>query len=340
MLNRFAGAQDLRARRRRSLARNEVEDVSKLDQEILAEFSIHPLPRTEQTDDGHPGIIAHVIPRHLWAHALLLAATAGLVSFLLLFAPQTTLEGHTSQISFAPLSRQIAGFLFLVAGQLAMIVAYQRSLSELDYRGRYRVWKWLSLFLIVGGFLVTTNLHVYVPVFASSSVEYFTGPIHSAKKTLTLIPLLLTFVAILRFVMPDMGNSRFAQVMFAGAILTAVVRKMLLSTTPDESGPQTASILLASTGFLTFASMLLHARFVTYVSNDPPSAKPEATSSKPPEQTVATDEPAPQTIVVAEPQAVPEPSSVADTASAGASKAGSSSKKNRRAGARKRRKAA
>lgn len=52
--------------------------------------------------------------------------------------------------------------LWLLAAELAALVGWYRSHSQLDFSGRYRVWGWISVALAGGGLLSGTGLHLLI----------------------------------------------------------------------------------------------------------------------------------------------------------------------------------
>ncbi|MCA9050561.1 MAG: hypothetical protein KDA89_17610, partial [Planctomycetaceae bacterium] len=81
---------------------------------------------------------------------------------------------------------------------------------------------------------------------------------------------------------------------------------VVLYQRPDQATEESAAILATAAGFLTFLSMLQHARFVIHIDNAPPMGRsrsePTPNRSTVPLQQTAGDQPPSDTVASPTPQ--------------------------------------
>ena len=282
-----------------------------IDRELLAEFSVanESLSAEDAAVVAHTaGDLASLIPQSLWKTAVLICG-AGVVLATVVHSLVSS-DHETSLQHFDPVlcCQSISGLLFLVMRQMAFVIGRIRSQSQIDFGGRYRWWYWMSFCVLTLAVLLTTNLHVLVPSLLVSAAESVIGSVSAARRTLPLLPTVVVSVLVLGHVLPDMSRSRSSQGIFVAGLLTIVVRQMLLMSAEDGITKESAAILLTTAGYLGSASLLLHARFVAFVCNDPPSGGsvvtqvgPRATIATPP--LISEDAESDAT----EPESCPEP---------------------------------
>ena len=284
MTQGFAGAQRSDSRRRRQMTLN----TPSLDADTKpATLDLRPQTgdsaSLQSNDPIAPDLVSQLIPREVWKHALIIAGSGFLIAAVLwqLFRhPAQFLRPGVDALSCA---RSISGLLLLATGQLTLVIAFQRSQSEIDFRGQFRWWNWLSVALIVVALLMVSNLLPLVPMLLQAVVEAIVGPLEAAKHAIVFVPATVLFFVMVSQVVPDMGRSRISQGLFVAALLTFVVRQMLIETNAEETTAETFAILLLVSTFLAFSSTLLHARFVTYISRDPVQKSPAALKSEAPD---------------------------------------------------------
>ncbi len=184
-------------------------------------------------------------------------------------------------------SKGLAGAFLIVSGQLALLIAWIRSGSSVDFSGRYRCWKWLAGCLMSIGVLWVTNFQNSLPQLARLFIEPVIGGVGAARHTLVVVPLAALSVWVLSRVVPDMGRCRWTQAMFCLGVLTALGRLLLSygNSIGEVTDAVLDGVLLAATGLLV-CSLMLHARFVLYVSKDPP----EQTAGQPDRKSLELDE--------------------------------------------------
>ena len=276
MENRFAGAQSQGERRRRRLANSEDNSFTAVEQ-VARQFSSGENGRSQS---GSPkalvqlGILRRFVSPYLWKHSLFLALLMiGLGGLLWEHSRETPtrLGIHRN----ADLPSSVAGLLLLLAGQLAVITGWIRSQSGIDFRGRYRWWKWLAGATIALGIGLITNTVSTVPDALALILEPLIGTITAARPTLVAVPVMAFCAVVFSRVLPDMSRCIWSQSLLVIAVLTAIVQQMLVNGSAHHSiRSETLNAMMVLTAYLTFASMLIHCRYVAFVNNDPPSVQP------------------------------------------------------------------
>ncbi|MCH2212512.1 MAG: hypothetical protein MK110_14495 [Fuerstiella sp.] len=261
--------------------------VSQESQELVAEFeALAPqttaavIPNNTVTTSERP-VICRMVSGQLWKHILLLLAVV-LVSMAAVWSEierPEALEGLSGP-NQPRIGRGLAGTFLVLAGQLSLVIGWIRSRSSVDFSGRYRCWKWLAGALITIGILWITNCQDALPHLAQGFVKPLIGGVSAARRTLVIVPITGVSIWILSRVIPDLGRNRYSQTLFVSGVITAAGRLLLSYGASPWSCPVYVmdSILLVSTGLLV-CSLLLHTRFVLYISNDPPECSPAATAS-------------------------------------------------------------
>lgn len=264
-------SQSTASRRRRLLTSQDSDD-------LLAEFealtpqtqTAEPLNVTITAPDRH--ILQRMISGHLWKHAVLIA-TVTIIAALAIWSENLEMASlqELAATSQPRISKGLAGALLLVSGQLCLMIGWIRSRSSVDYNGRYRCWKWLSGLLVLTGGLWITNVQDSLPQVAQLFAEPVIGFIGAARRTIVVVPLAAVSLWILSRVIPDMGRNRWSQAVFSIGVMAAVAR-LVLSYSPDFTAipPTALDGLLLSASVLMMCSLLLHTRFVLYISKDPP----------------------------------------------------------------------
>jgi hypothetical protein len=162
----------------------------------------------------------------------------------------------------------------LLSGQLALLIGMMRSRSEVDFRGRYRWWKWLAVSLLSLAIIQLTSTSAIVPALLVHLVGLVTGPIQAARHAVLLVPVTVWSVVLLARIVPDMHRCRPSQVFFVLACLTGCAKAATLLAHAQISFQQlTLDALTVLPAFCCFSGLLLHARFVTYICNDPPAER-------------------------------------------------------------------
>ena len=252
--------------------------INNHDDALLAEFqtlSPHtpraPRPKTTVSDPERQ-LLNRVISGHLWKHSLIMVTLVLLAATTIwteIFQPQVLqqLAGTTQP----RVSKGLAGSFLVLAGQLALLIGWIRSRSTVDFSGGYRCWRWLAGCLIAIGGLWITNFQDSLPQLAQLAAEPIIGGIGAARRTLVVVPIASLSIWVLSRVVPDMGRNRWSQAIFCIGIIAAIGRLLLSYGTVSASFAQSVrdAVLLSATGLMV-CSLLLHARFVLYISRDPP----------------------------------------------------------------------
>jgi len=174
----------------------------------------------------------------------------------------------------------------LLAAQLALLIGWVRAGSDIDYKGRYRWWKWLAAGQAVLAILLLSNTANIVPELITAMLQPFTGEISAARYAVVIVPAMTFWGIVLSKVVPDMSRSFWSQSLLLIAVLTVVVRFMLIHGAATATiNPMTLNAMVLSAAFAAFASMLLHCRYVAYICNDPPVQR-----HQPKSKVVAVDE--------------------------------------------------
>jgi hypothetical protein len=143
-----------------------------------------------------------------------------------------------------------------------------------DFNGRYRWWKWLGTLVTTAGVLYITNSVGILPSLAVSLAEPIIGNVSAARHALIIVPAAALMIVVLGRIIPDMSRNRVAQAGFCMAIATALAHTIAGSAgASNAAAPQMQAGLLLVTTTTMLASLMLHARFVLYISNDPPVSR-------------------------------------------------------------------
>lgn len=295
-----------------------VADDAPGSSDLLAEFGIVAAPESAPAGplqgSGHQ-LLRRLISRRFWKHLTLLAALTLAVGFLLLAC--------LNQVPFVPASAAIrlprvvdtvAGLELLVAGQLAILIGWIRGRSQVDFRGRYRAWKWLGALLIAGAVMTLADLQAGIPIVLSTLLEPLLGSISAARPALFVIPVLGASCLILARVLPDLGRHRTAQSLLLAAALPGLIGPVALPQVAAGRSDIPGDVPLLLIGaHLTLAALLLHTRFVAWVCNDPPerrrAAAPKSSTTTPTQPAPPAHDPShsnePPNVTQSGPSAVP-----------------------------------
>ncbi|MCA9064061.1 MAG: hypothetical protein KDA96_13410 [Planctomycetaceae bacterium] len=240
---------------------------------MLSEYGITPGEHTAPDDQAtavSEELIRRLISPRSWKHAVTLISMACLCLATALFI--TSLDGE--QLARQRIGDGVVGTLLLLSGQLAILIGWIRCRSEVDFQGRYRIWKWAAVLLIGCGVIQTTGTAELVTSLLLMPLQLAVGPVTAARPAILLMVLSTAAALTAWRLLPDMGRCRSSQLFQTFAL--ALIGFRLILVVPSLAmrfSHATASVVELSIGFSLFASNLLHTRFVLYVNNDPPVSR-------------------------------------------------------------------
>ena len=255
-------------RRRRLIAVEEDLHSS----ELLAEYGIVSLPIASRTAPIHQSgdrIVRRLVSQKLWKHILLICGAtvvAALAVATTYFRQQLPPAFPVEQIT-----RAVAGIELLIAGQFSILIGWLRCRSQVDYRGRYRSWRWFGAVLMIAGCVTLADLQPTLSTLLTDLVEPLTGNISAARPALTVVLGCSLILLLMSRIVPDTGRNRVAQLLILFAGVPAILNVVEVSDPSSQLLPSvTSPHLMVAASHLLFTAVLLHARFVAWISNDPP----------------------------------------------------------------------
>lgn len=286
MAARFAGSRHLDERRRRRLAgeQDAAAQSRPSAENSCSRPAVSSAPRASRDAASRPirgrrFPLRRIISPRLWKHA-----AAGLFAFALAAAVVWAgwhagrigrRLGPAAEAFFAlPGGRAAAGcggLLMLASALLALMIYFVRSRSRADFAGRYRVWAWTAAIAFFAGVTILTGLH---RVWARTLAFVLHLDVGSAETWFWLAPLLGCTSVLLRDLQVDMRRCRASGALLCLAILgwtSAVVQSLGYGIGLDDRVHAAAVAGLTLFGHWSlFTGLLLHARFVLFVSSEPP----------------------------------------------------------------------
>lgn len=269
MENHFAGAKDHSDRRRRWLSQEDRPETP-----LPAEPS-EPALSSGPTNDPRVTVSStrRVVSKRLWMVAISVCCLTLISAAVIWLQDSRRLhfgEGPMTQLP-DDLTARFSGLLLLGGGLYALFIGWIRSESEVDFKGRYRCWRWLALYLgLIGSFQILAIGHL-LPELFSRMLAPVTGAIHAARPAVVLSVSLTASVLVLSRVLPDMGRCGWSQATLTGAVLMMVVRFMLQHSAHNVIQQGTLDALFLMSANTTLAALLLHCWYVAWVNNAPPS---------------------------------------------------------------------
>ena len=286
MGSRFAGAQDQADRRRRWLANDDLANDNQGEKSFTDASYGSPIDAFAETaavpHSPELEFVRYLISPMLWKHIVALTAVLLLGIGVAYWSHSLAAETRFGNTAVSPmrLLDGFSGILMLLSGQLAIVTGWLRSRSEVDFQGRYRGWKWMAAASCLLATIILTGTSDIVTTLMTSFIEFFTGPIQSARPAILFIGCVSSAMLILGRVLPDMGRCVYTQGLLVVAVLATIVRLMLMyGAAQVEINSSVFNQLTLLATFATFGSMLLHCRYVAFICNDPPRqfiVQPEA----------------------------------------------------------------
>lgn len=271
---RFAGSRSVDERRRRRLAAETDALPGTSPRRAARSLPQEAAPVEERLPRGSSPADTLISPRW-WKHALVaLACTLAWGGMLLLGErvdrnehPLATIVG----LRTGHLARFFSTVMLLAAGQLAFINLWYRSRSRKDFNGSYKVWFYTAVgWLVVCAFTATgSHWTLADALLGGRPIAVWNG-----RLMLWLIPGAIVVMTLYRLLLREMRDCRPSLWLLrvsAGAAIAAAAAVLLgpFAVSPRwqpllEVGGSTAWHLLLA------LSMLLHARHVIHVTNEPP----------------------------------------------------------------------
>ena len=166
--------------------------------------------------------------------------------------------------------RGLSGLNLYAAAQFCLVIAWVRSASVVDFRGRYRWWRWMAVGLFAASLMLLTGTSRWIADLMALGLEPIFGRIDAARPALILVPAGACLALVLSRVIPDMGRCRLAQSLLVISAVLLVVRAFAgagLSTGGAVFHLSTLDVLISA---LALSAFQLHARFVIHVNPNPP----------------------------------------------------------------------
>lgn len=287
MTARFAGSRSLDERRRRRLAGEWDESASgraaaSAAEETESTTSETPSRRGRRRKPARRLPLRRLISPRLWKHGVLAFSLFALGAGLLWGGFESQRIGEAlgpdvrSLVAFenAKLIRGFGGLLLFVAAQFALLIWYVRSRSRCDYSGRYRSWAWAA----GAGFLFSASVSLELHLAWSAMLRYSLHlEIPNIGTLCWLAPALGCGSVLFRDLYADMRDCRSSVAFLRLALLgwsAAAVQQLGYGLSLESRTEALAVSAAALFGhYCLFLSMLLHARFVIFVSAEPPEPR-------------------------------------------------------------------
>jgi hypothetical protein len=287
MTARFAGSRSVDERRRRRLA-TDAEDAPAASLADPVSADAPAAERISSADEARASALELAaasetwMPVKAWKAWLLFVGVVAVAAGTIVggwfvdrepafFGPELAalLGLHSGRLVHA-----LGSLLLLLAAQLSLVVWWRRSRSTRDFEGRYDVWLWTAAGWLLFAVAHETRLHlvwsetvalVWEPDFWNKSILSWFAPAVGAGGVLWMAA------------RADARRCRSGWWLLTLAGLCWVAAgAMVLGIGSIQLGPWRELATVATTlagHVLGFGGMLLHARFVTHVCNDPPVVK-------------------------------------------------------------------
>jgi len=282
MATRFAGSRHLDERRRRRLA------VSADNESIVSGVSteLGPAASSEVTEgkSSHETKVSHFPLRKLISPKAWKLWGIGLIGFLvslaLLRAGQiASAQGSGASPEFVRLFHPTSGqalrvygsLLFLLSGQLAMLIWWVRSCSPLDFAGRYRVWTRIAAAGLAAALLLTTDTSGFIKEQITKLTDISSL---IPLELFWLIPVIGCAALFLWLMHQEMRENRLSLVMLWASAVCGLMTAWQSVSLAVPALAEKSELLEAGTALFAqlslFMSLLFHTRYVIYISSDPP----------------------------------------------------------------------
>jgi hypothetical protein len=219
-------------------------------------------------------LIRRVISPRLWKHVTV-AVVLTLIPIIYAvvtwpLSGQSPIGDQILMASRLGALRGLSGLQFFAAAQFCMVIAWVRSASAVDFRGRYRWWRWMSVGLFAASLMLLTGTGRWITDVIALGLEPLFGRIEAARPALILVPAGACIALFLRHVIPDMGRCRLAQALLVISVVLLVVRAFAGARQSSAAVVFHLSTLELLISALALSAFQLHARFVIHVNPNPP----------------------------------------------------------------------
>ena len=219
-------------------------------------------------------LIRRIISPRLWKHVTVaIVLTFVPIIFEVATWPSTQTADVAADATFRSqldFLRGLSGLKLFVAAQFCMVIGWVRSASVVDFRGRYRWWRWMAIGLFAASFVLLTGSTEFFENLAVSALQPVFGTIDSARPALLIVPTGAGLALILRRLIPDMGRCRLSQSLVACSTMLLIVRAIAgarLNSPTAVFHLTTIELLISG---LLLSAFQLHARYVIHVNPNPP----------------------------------------------------------------------
>lgn len=268
--------------RRRRMLTNDLDPGADTEFEVLVPFSgtaAFPLLSRDR-------LIRRFISPRLWKHAVLVGVWTLLPVAVAIVWMTTNVLNSTSvpgshAAGIASIVRGLSGLELFLASQFCLLIYWVRSASAVDFRGGYRSWRWMSIILLMASLLLITGASFALTDLIASGLEPLLGEIRSARPALLFVPAGAVTAFVLRFLIPEMGRCRAAQILAISGAMVAFFRVVAGLRWPTGIPAEALAILELLTSGFVLSAFELQCRYVIHVNPHPPvAAKPEGDVSK------------------------------------------------------------
>lgn len=280
MTARFAGSRSLDERRRRRLASETEEGFAEFSSSDEASVGDSSRPEPVSADASPETTrfpLRKLVSPKVWKLSGVGLLGLGAGALMLWGEHAAAAESGGAAGVLGPVIRGYGGLLLLLSGQLAMLIWWCRSRSPLDFAGHYRRWMRIAVFLMGLACLPVTGLH-------TAFAEWVQGQTGFAAvgypQLIWLVPVVIGSLVAGWLLNRELQENRASLALLwlaaaAGAAFAAGQFELPVPLRPAQLHlAVTGSGLLAA--WLVFMSLLLHCRYVVYISPDPPRRKPAA----------------------------------------------------------------
>jgi hypothetical protein len=219
------------------------------------------------------------LPRARWKFWLILSSfwlgvIAAAVLIIQPMTPHPQIEPAVRHLVDGPrcvLATYCDILLWTLAAQMAALVGWYRSHSQLDFRGRYRLWSWAVVVFAAWGFCAGTGIHTAIGQAAGPHLRW---PIWRAETVVWLAPAMLAGLSAWWVIRHDLTRCRVSHTLVHLAACALLLTGAGLLYQPELSlrawGPGAlVGLHFAGMGLLV-TGLWWQAWFVTYVCADPP----------------------------------------------------------------------